>query len=102
MLVTHRYLLTQFCKRHPEANAAISRWENVMQGFLFTSYNELHTVLRSADYVAPFTVFNVGGNNYRIISMIDYPTRTVRIRAVLTHSEYDKWTKQFQRGQFKK
>jgi len=36
------------------------------------------------------TIFDVGGNKYRIVSLIDYLRQTVLITHVLTHKEYDK------------
>ncbi|OTP80603.1 hypothetical protein PAMC26510_01395 [Caballeronia sordidicola] len=47
----------------------------------------------TVDYVAPFTVFDVGGNKYRVITDIHYNRKKVYIRYVLTHAEYDrnKW-----------
>ena len=35
-------------------------------------------------------VFNIRGNNYRIIALIFFDIRTVYIRFVGTHQEYDK------------
>ncbi len=42
------------------------------------------------------TVFDVGGNRHRIISLIDYRRRTLLITHVLTHKEYDRqqWKKE--------
>ena len=39
------------------------------------------------------TVFNVGGNKYRLIARIRYDYQLVNIRAVLTHKAYSegKW-----------
>jgi len=36
------------------------------------------------------TVFNIGGNKYRLIVAIHYNRRKVHIREVLTHAEYDR------------
>lgn len=42
------------------------------------------------------TIFNVGGNKYRIITLIDYRFQRMLITHVLTHREYDtnKWKAQ--------
>lgn len=54
-----------------------------------------------ADAVDLFTVFNIGGNKYRLVSVIKYRWQNVLstlapvvyIRYILTHAEYDegKW-----------
>ncbi|WP_414529831.1 type II toxin-antitoxin system HigB family toxin [Nodularia chucula] len=51
---------------------------------------ELRQTFSSADQVGNFTVFNIGGNNYRLITLVDYKFQKVFIRHVLTHAEYDK------------
>jgi len=49
----------------------------------------------SADQVKPHTVFNISGNKYRLIAVVDYTLQFVPIEHVLTHSEYDekRWRK---------
>lgn len=60
-----------------------------------TNYNELKQTFQTADYVPKkFTIFDVGGNKFRIVTVIHYITKSVYVRAVFTHAEYDKWTKQ--------
>lgn len=36
------------------------------------------------------TIFDIGGNKYRIVALIDYLRQTVLITHVLDHKEYDK------------
>jgi mRNA interferase HigB len=45
--------------------------------------------------VQNFTVFDIGGNKYRLITYIDYEKNKIFIRNILTHAEYDKeqWKK---------
>jgi hypothetical protein len=42
------------------------------------------------DAVGNFTVFNIKGNNYRLIVSIDYEQQLIYIKYILTHAEYDK------------
>ena len=47
----------------------------------------------SADPVNRWTVFNIKGNRYRLITEINYRFQRIYIRHVLTHAEYSrgKW-----------
>jgi mRNA interferase HigB len=54
------------------------------------NFAQLRQLFPSADVVNNFTIFNIGGNNYRLIAYIDYQAQIIFIRAVLTHAEYDK------------
>jgi mRNA interferase HigB len=49
----------------------------------------------SADQVKPHTIFNISGNKYRLIAVVDYALQSVVIECVLTHAEYDeeRWRK---------
>jgi len=61
-----------------------------MQREDFCHFNDLRATFPSADYVDGLTVFNIGGNKYRLIASIHYNRKKVYIRAVLTHQEYDR------------
>lgn len=57
------------------------------------NFVELRQTFGSADYVPDkYTVFDVGGNKYRIICVIHYNTQRMFVREVLTHKEYDRWS----------
>ncbi len=81
-----------FLENHdPEALEPLSRWYNLLRKSSPTNFAELRAIFASADFVNPFTVFNVGGNKYRIITLIDYEGQFTKIRHVFTHPEYDDW-----------
>ena len=42
------------------------------------------------DKVGDRYVFDIGGNKYRVIASVAFVVRTVWVKAVLTHAEYDK------------
>jgi len=43
-----------------------------------------------ADLVGKCTVFNIGGNKFRLITKVNYVGQTIYIKHVLTHREYNK------------
>lgn len=51
---------------------------------------ELKQTFNSADHVEGRVAFNIGGNKYRLITVIQYELSLVIIQRVLTHEEYDR------------
>lgn len=66
-----------------------------MQQTDFTNWAELKTAIRSADYLSDeeLVIFNIGGNKYRLIVDISFNQNRIFIKRVLTHAEYDKWSR---------
>ncbi len=60
-----------------------------------TSFAALRQTIGSADYVGGYTIFDVGGNRYRIAAVIHYDKQRLYVRRVMTHAEYDRnaWRK---------
>jgi mRNA interferase HigB len=93
-----RPALKEFWKRHPDAEGPLDGWYRTMQREVFTDFNHLRATFPRADQVSvaksgskvTFTVFNIGGNTYRLITEIHYAQRVVLIRKVLTHADYDR------------
>ena len=85
--------MREFARRHPDAGGPLSRWYQIVSRSDFESINELKKTFNSADKAGRFTVFNIGGNKYRLIAPIHYNRRKIYIRHVMTHEEYDhsKW-----------
>ncbi len=73
-------------------------WHSLLEQTRFESFNHIKQIFGSADYVAPYTVFDVGGNNFRVITVVQYNLGKVYIRWVLTHREYDDWNKKYRKG----
>jgi len=92
MHVITRKRLNVFAERYPETKNALARWYTTIKQKDFESFVELRKVFPSADQVGKLTVFNIGGNKVRLIAAIHYNRKKVYIRAVLTHTEYDKGT----------
>jgi mRNA interferase HigB len=90
MHVITRTRLVEFWEKHSTAKNFLLLWYNLTVGANWQNFVELRELFPSADLVENFTVFNVGGNKYRLIVFVDYTYQKVFIRHVLTHSEYNK------------
>ena len=61
-----------------------------MQRHDLTSVESLRATFPTADTVGDFIVFNIGGNNYRLLTASHFNRHKVSIRHVLTHQAYDR------------
>jgi mRNA interferase HigB len=76
--------------------AAFDAWFKLARKARWRSFQDVkalfgHTdVARDTASQRTATIFDIGGNKYRIITLIDYLRQTVLITHVMTHAEYDK------------
>lgn len=95
MHVISKKALGAFWHKHPEAAAPLEAWYRIVCGSSFENFAEIKRAFNSADYVSPYVVFDVGGNNFRVVSVIHFNRKKLYVREVLTHAEYDRWSKSY-------
>jgi len=95
MHIITRKRLKKFAERRRDAEEPLARWYHIVSKADFEDFDALKRTFGSVDKVGEYTVFNIGGNKYRLIVAIHYNRRKIYIRHVLTHTEYDtdKWKK---------
>ncbi len=93
MHVISRRILRGFCEVHANSCDALYDWYRVATKAEWKNLVEVQTTYPKAEAVGNFTVFNIKGNNYRLIIDIVYEAQRIYIKYVLTHAEYDrdKW-----------
>jgi mRNA interferase HigB len=82
--------LNGFALRHTKAAKPLANWENVVKEASWKNSQELKRTFNSVDDFEGRTIFNIGGNKFRLIAMIDYQEQFLNVVDVLTHIEYDK------------
>lgn len=90
MHVITRRRLVEFWEVHPEAQQALDGWYTYVKKARWSSIVDVRKDYPHADPVDTFTIFNVCGNKYRLVTAIHYNRQKVYIRHVMTHAEYDK------------
>ena len=93
MHIISRTELIKFWQKHKDAEIPLRIWFKKVEKAKWKNINKLKSDFSSADYVGNNRViFNIKGNNYRIIVLIFFDGQKIYIRFVGTHAEYDKIT----------
>lgn len=91
MVIITKTKLISFYEKDINAKEAILKWYHLLAVSDWQDFHSIKDFFNSVDSVGNDRyVFNVGGNKYRIVAMIHFSTRTVYIRFVGTHKEYDR------------
>ncbi len=90
MHVISRKALLDFALNHPDAGEPLDNWFRRTKKAAWENIVDLKRDYPHADLVGRCTVFNIGGNKYRLVGKVHYEKQTVYITLVMTHREYDK------------
>jgi len=79
-----------FFKKHAQSKSALVAWSKIVSESHYANFNQLRKTFPSADYVYhTYTIFNIAGNKYRLVTMINYDVQVIIIKHIWTHAEYD-------------
>ena len=93
MRIIAKSTLTEYYTRNPQAKAALEEWYEKTKRAEWTCYADIKRTFNSVDSVGNKRyVFNIKGNDYRLVVIILFTPQRVYIRFVGTHAEYDKIT----------
>lgn len=87
--------MREFWNKHKDAEGPLKAWWKIAIDADWSTLQDVRTTYPQADGVELdcaliVTVFNIGGNKYRLVVKIIYEYRRIYIKRVLTHPEYDR------------
>lgn len=86
-----RKTLLEYIKKHPNAKIALEKWYFEMLENDFNNFNELKKKYINASLVGDDrVVFNIKGNDYRLVVRFSFLFKAIQIKWFGTHKEYDK------------
>ncbi len=92
VIITRRKIQT-YGEIYTNAIDVLNEWYIRVKLADWSNFNELKRDFPSCDYVGNDRyVFNIKGNRFRLIAIIHFDVRTVYIRFIGTHAQYDKIT----------
>ena len=91
MVVISYGTLRDFYRGHVDAEDALNNWYRVVLVADWRNFHDMKKIFNSVDAIGNDRyVFNIRGNNYRLVAMIFFDVRTIFIRWVERHKDYDK------------
>jgi mRNA interferase HigB len=90
MRIISRKALRKFWEKYPDAHQPLQSWYIDVKHSNWKKPADIKSIYQTASFVSNNrVVFNVKGNQYRIIVVVEYRRGSVYIRFVGTHSEYN-------------
>ncbi len=80
--------LREFADEHSDSLEPLKTWHKVASTAKWLDIAEVKAVYPHADAVGKCTVFNIGGNDFRLVVQIDYEAQVIYTKKVMTHAEY--------------
>ena len=91
MRVISRKILRQFWDKHPDSRQPLQAWYVDVKHANWKRPSDIKATYQTASFISNNrVVFNIKGNRYRIIVVIEYRFGMAFIRFVGTHQEYDR------------
>lgn len=88
-------VLDKAVRAHRDLAKPVAAWLTIAKAANWGSLNELRQTWRNTDCVKVQTIFNIKGNKYRLIAIVNYSSRTVIVKDLIMHAEYSEkeWNK---------
>ena len=90
MRIIARSKIIEYYTAHPDSETALEEWFQKTRRAEWSCFAEMKQAFNSVDNVGnQHYVFNIKGNNYRLIAVIKFTIKTIFIRFIGSHAEYD-------------
>ena len=83
--------LKEFAERNPSSKTALQVWCKIVKKTKWHSLSDVKATFNNVDYIGNQRfVFNIKGNEYRLVAVIKFSIGFIYIRFIGTHSDYDR------------
>ncbi len=83
--------LKRYAKKYPNSRPALDRWLKLTKAACWNSLQDVKATFPATDYIPQNQYcFNIGGNNYRLLTAISFQIGVVTVIDFMTHAEYNK------------
>ena len=83
--------LKEYAEKEPRSKIPLLHWYEIVKYAEWETISDIRQDFNTVDYVGNNRyVFNIKGNDYRLVTIIIIASKKVYIRFIGTHEEYDK------------
>jgi mRNA interferase HigB len=88
-IIAHSTIVA-YSKQHADAKTALESWYKTVKAVVWKDFQDIKNTFKSVDFVGNQRyVFNIKGNNYRLVGKVLFIQQIIYIRFIGTHKEYD-------------
>ena len=89
-IVTYKRI-KEFIEKYNDSKVALNNWYFKTIRASWYKFSDIKKTFGSVDYIGNERfVFNIKGNQYRLVAIVIFSSKKVYVRFIGTHSEYDK------------
>lgn len=90
MIIITKSKLHEFAEIHSDVKDALDDWYRKTKKADWSNFQDVKNTFNSVDYAGNSRyIFDIKGNSYRLVALIHFNRRTLYIRFIGTHKEYD-------------
>lgn len=79
-------------RKHANSKSPLVAWLEEAEDAEWKTPQDIKNRYRSADFLSGNRViFDIGGNNYRLVVLVRYQNGVLMIQKIGTHAEYSRW-----------
>ena len=99
MQIQHWGYAKRFYKKYRAAERPLTVWKEATKQATWTDFPSIKQTFNTADWHEGLVIFDIKGNDFRLITVCVFERETVYIKEVMTHEEYDKgsWKEKYKR-----
>jgi mRNA interferase HigB len=92
MKVLGEVVVAKFAARYAPSRKPLARFLEIARAARWPHFPAVKESFSAADYVQTSgeIIFDIAGNKYRLIAVVDFSEQTLLVRKVLTHEQYDR------------
>lgn len=84
--------LKEFCARHTDVKSHVDIWLAIIGKQQWRTPQDIFNRFTDASFLSDNrVVFNLKGNDYRLLVQVAYKKQVMRVIKIGTHAEYSKW-----------